>query len=197
MTNVRTNGFAWCLVLGACGSSTTPAGANLDAHGATSDAPRAHDGGEGSDAGSPAAPTSITLTGSIAVSCKLFPAPPTEYDCDLGVANLVMSPAPPEGTEIDAAIGIGAENKSSPDTGWISGLTVSKPAYPSTCVQDITWFGSAAKLMYSVYGIDESQSDCGLGNVADTDFASGFTAQVNVTWSATGTVVPATLTFTP
>jgi hypothetical protein len=213
----RPSSFLLALVLAAanvyaCSSSTdgSPQTAASDGGTATDDGSTgvpdsgggSKDGGTGDTGKVDTTPAAITLTGKIAPTCTKFPAPPPEWDCNLNVTNLVMSPPAPSGGAISDAIEISSENKKTPDTGWVAGLLVSKPAYPATCLQNIAWLSSGSNLAYHAFDKVENGGTCGLvtgthANVTPADFASGFSATLKVTWKASGKLVPATITFTP
>ncbi len=197
------------LSLYACSSSeTSPVATDAGSVDASSD----EDGGGGGDSATKDAgssdtgkvdttPAAVTLTGKIAPTCTKFPAPPPEWDCNLNVTSLVMSPAPPAGSTVPDMIEISSENKKAPDTGWIAGLQVTKPSYPATCLQNLAWFSSSANLAYHVFDKVENGGTCGLAttqhaDVTPADFPTGFSATLKVTWKPSGKVIPATISFT-
>jgi hypothetical protein len=149
-------------------------------------------------AGGDTVPSSIAITGKLSTSCTQ-PSGRAELDCELLVTDLASTPAPPAGTALPDILRIAAENLSSPDGGWDSGLQVTAPAYPAACSQALSWGNrsSGVKLNYIVFPHTEGGSPCGLATATDADFAGGFKAAFKARWGAPHTLVDATLTLTP
>ncbi|MEA2753301.1 MAG: hypothetical protein QOI41_7444 [Myxococcales bacterium] len=141
------------------------------------------------------APSMLTVTGKFTPTCTHASAPNLDYDCHFVITNVTVSPALPAGMAIQEAIDISSENRSPADMGWMTGLAVTAPAYPSSCFQNLYW-GQGDSLNYTVfpYQPQSKSTNCGLitaqhSTVGTADFAQGFTANLKAVYAPTGKVI--------
>ena len=182
------------------GSSSGSSGSGSSG-GSGADAGTTSGGGGGGGGSTNGVPTSIKVTGQVSATCGKDPlfSHPT---CTLTIHNIATSLSLPAGTKLRTVFELAGENKSPPDSDWLSGFTMSKPDYPSACVMTMQWADNdGTSLSLLVYDQDAQGNDCNFTatrpEVSPADFANGFAAVVPATWVATGDEVPVTFDLTP
>ena len=171
----------------------SPAGSSDGGASSSSDARAPTDSGA-------ATPSSFDVTATVTPTCK-FDDFNLVYRCELALTNVVVSPALPASTSVHD-FDVNSENFAPPDAGWLSGLVVTSPSYPSGCMQDLSWEGATGTTLdLEVWPKTRSGSNCGLitaqhPDVTSADFANGFTATMKAEYKPTHSRVDLRVTFT-